>query len=473
MHIQEKRAELGAYAPSVTFIGLSTRNWPLALQSKYVGLGEYSTGALAAPPHLTEATVRLKLRDSELNRLGFLRMNYSPGDADDLVKGGLLSVNASELARFADAGMPFMLGGLPLNEFNISNPPAVQPVPEDEGMPGFFMDRHYQSWFQAAKPGCAPAYYGAKNDLFRDHFEQARRGLEIIDSYRAKHYSIPVVLAHDRDELLAIAERFRQFEGQEAWYRGQTTHYWFERPANVARLLYGQDVVRELSLPGAAPRRDLVYEDVHPVLQLLVQDHMYARADGEGRDLEEVHVSWRSEFTSWARNVMALAQHYGIPTHGLDITSSIEVALWFATNRYSDAPGGRKTYVPMTAEDWPSQAARWPAIYIILPVTHSLRPSVWTLETDNAGAFEALRPRRQKGAFFMGAHGAHQNRMAEAVACIVRLAPGDWPCRVSYRELFPTPEEDPAAAFMLDVKMRHGKSALAAYFGEIAEYAYT
>jgi len=475
--LRRRATEFEAMGPpaQMQFLGTGARNWPLAIQMKYLGLGQFSTGLVAAPPHLLESTVRLKLRDSHVNRTGFRLMGYTREESEHLVAGGLVSINVTDLTPFIDEAksVPYMLGGLPLNEFNLANWPAVTDLAERDRKPGFFLDRHYAGWFFAAKPRAAPAYYGAKNEFFRDHFAAFRRDLKIAGSYRAKHYSIPVVRVTSRDELFRIAARLPEFEGQQAWYRGQTAHFSFRRPPAAARLLFGREDVDELSLPGAAPRRGLAYDDVHAMLQTLVQDHVYEQARKRGRDSAAVHEEWLGALDHWDLDVMALAQHYGIPTHGLDITSSLEVALWFATHRFGDAAGGGKTYRRMTATDWPSNPANWPAIYIVLPVTHTLQPSIWTIE--NAGRrtlVEALRPRRQHGAFFMGAHGSHQNRLAEAIACILQLEPGDWSCGVTYPELFPPPEDDPAYAFMLDVKRRYVDGPLAPFFSEIAEYSY-
>jgi hypothetical protein len=472
--LKKRAAEFDAMSVEMPmqFLGTGARNWPLVMQMKYIGLGQFSTGLIAAPPHLLETTVRLKLRDRDSNRDGFRLMGYSREESENLVAGGLVSINATEIGRFVDKNLPYMLGGLPLNEFNLANLPAAMELPERDRRPGFFLDRHYQGWFFAVKPRAAPAYYGAKNDFFRDHFAEFRSGLEIAGSYRAKHYAIPIIRVSSRDELFHIAARLPEFDGQVAWYRGQTTQFSFRRPPAIARILFGREDVEELSLPGAAPRRGLAYDDVQATLQTLVQDHVYEMARRSGRDSSEVHRDWLASLATWDFDVMALAQHYGIPTHGLDITSSLEVALWFATHRFGDGAGGRKTYRRMTIDQWPAEAAKWPAVYIVLPVTHTLRPSVWKLESSRQTMFDAFRPQRQHGAFFMGAHGSHQNRLSESIACILQLAPGDWPCSVTYRELFPPPDEDVAYAFMLDVKRRYSAGPLGRFFSEIAEYGY-
>jgi hypothetical protein len=69
------------------------------------------------------------------------------------------------------------------------------------------------------------------------------------------------------------------------------------------------------------------------------------------------------------------------------------------------------------------------------------KPSSFTL-TDHARLF-ATQP------FFQGGHSDHQNRLAEAVVCIFRLAPGLYPTHSTFESLFPSPEDDPAYSIML------------------------
>jgi hypothetical protein len=148
---------------------------------------------------------------------------------------------------------------------------------------------------------------------------------------------------------------------------------------------------------------------------------------------------------------MALAQHYGFPSHGLDITDSDDVALWFATNRYHrDEVSRRASYQKLKVQDWPSDPTKWPVIVAGQCVTHSIQQSIHDCHELAEFGFEARRPIVQKAHFFQGGHSDHQNRLAEAVVCVFRLAPGDYATEASFDSLFPPPSEDPAYQTMLD-----------------------
>ncbi len=172
----------------------------------------------------------------------------------------------------------------------------------------------------------------------------------------------------------------------------------------------------------------------------MLQKLIYTRAGEQGVSFTDTYRRWR-EFCrvpgQWDLAVMLLAQHYGVPTHGIDITNDIDIALWFATSCYTQVSNDTFTYRSMREPDWQDDPATWPVIYAILPVTHSLNSAIQEVELPESFGITSLRPRRQKAAFFMGASGLHNNRLAESLVCIMRLGPGNWATKSSYEELFP------------------------------------
>lgn len=469
---------------SVTFIALSERHWPRPLQTYVVLQGQAMAGGHGGPARIAESLLRGRLARDLENLNGFTAINFTPDEARDLAKGGLIALLASEIA-VPGVPPPADFGTTPLNEINIANPPNPDGTAFDETHPGFVIDREYNSWFFAPSP-VAPnkALYGANNELRRDHFEPLHQKLPIAGSLRAKHYTIPVVDVRSPNELAAVraaldeaVERLKPTRHVPAearvWFRGQTRGYLLGRSEVVCRYLYGLPSVDEPSLPGAAPRRGWNYLKIHSFLSVMLQGLIYRRAAASGEDFQSTHQKWL-EFVSvpaaWDLAVMLLAQHYGVPTHGIDITEDLDVALWFATNRFTPLSAGTATYRSLTQDAWPEGPEEWPVIYVILPVTHSLKNSIRDVDALSPFKIDALRPRRQAAAFFMGAHGLHRNRLAEALVCVLRLAPGAWNTQVDYTSLFPSEKEDESYAWMLDLKERYATGDIGQFLAEVPRY---
>lgn len=192
------------------------------------------------------------------------------------------------------------------------------------------------------------------------------------------------------------------------------------------------------------------YDKVHFALKTFLEQEVLRRTDaGESEPLE----MWRRDAVDpmcrLDSAVLALAQHYGIPSHGLDVTTSEDVAVWFATNRFSRADAGLSRYVALKPGDWPRERDKWPVVIACQMVTQSIEQSLHDCETLEQFGFDARRPHAQSAQFFQGRHSDHQNRLAEAVVCIFRLAPGLYPTHSTFESLFPSPEDDPAYRIML------------------------
>jgi FRG domain len=149
--------------------------------------------------------------------------------------------------------------------------------------------------------------------------------------------------------------------------------------------------------------------------------------------------------------VLALAQHYGLPSHGLDVTTSDDIAVWFATSEFrKDPTSGAASYARLHPDEWGSNPSEWPIVVVCQIVTTSIEGSLHDCEELRSFGLGASRPVAQSAKFFQGGHSDHQNRLAEAVVCIFRLAPGEYHTDATFETLFPPPGDDPAYRALLE-----------------------
>jgi FRG domain len=198
--------------------------------------------------------------------------------------------------------------------------------------------------------------------------------------------------------------------------RGQQCLYLLQRDGRLRKMLFAGSCDKEPA-----------YDVVHFGLKAFLEEEVLRRDDAGENGLWE---EWRNASIDLGCRldsaILALAQHYGVPSHGLDVTTSDDVALWFATNRSRRDMTGAATYTPLSAEDRPSDRERWPVVLACQNVTLSIQQSLHDCQVLAPFGFDARRPAAQKARFFLGGHSDHQNRVAEAVVCVFRLAPGNY-----------------------------------------------
>lgn len=429
----------------------TSRVLPTRFHYAMASLGAWAGGAVNLQyfsHYATQPQTRNKAKNQEYAKL----IGYSEADAKDLTDGGLIVVPASLASAIADAQGSIYLTGIGLNEFSASNPPKkILQLSDsvDATLGGFVIDKHYRAPFSAPPLG-DHALYGSGNVL-RDHYSEFYESVKFTELLRAKHYCVPIIGVRSIDEMQEVVASVPPRGEQRLYFRGQGTLYALERPERIKRLLFGESCAIEPSLPTAATRHNVDYDSLHFALRYFVQEQVLGQASA--REGARIYESWLKEATSPKCEldyaIMALAQHYGIPTPGLDVTTDLHVAAWFATNRF-DKKDGRCSYQVTKPGDWNLNPEKWPIIFVGQAVTRSVGMSLQDCRELEKFGLEALRPQRQKALFFHGGHSDHQNRMAETLVFAFRLAPGFYPTNCDFDQLFPPPEEDKAYKCLLE-----------------------
>lgn len=339
-------------------------------------------------------------------------------------------------------------------------------------MPGILLDKYYRAPFRARNLR-NQAVYGSRN-VYRDHYTAFYSDREAIDVLRCKHYCAPVYQVGSLSEIEALAAAIPNRSEEGIVYRGQTELFLLNRPRPVKQFLFGESCAKEPSFGTSAARRNFDYDSLHFGIGYYLENYGLDFPRVQGEMGAQVFRDWREARTSSECGVdyaiMALAQHYGLPSHGLDVTTSLEVASWFATHLYETAPDGQVSYRRMKPEDWPKDPERWPVVAVFQPVTWSLAGSLQDCQELEAFGMKALRPVRQSAKFFLGGHSDHQNRLAEAAVCFVRLKPGIYGGDLTFGNLFPSAGED--AAFRMMLKLADFKPLRELGANGVARYKY-
>jgi hypothetical protein len=149
---------------------------------------------------------------------------------------------------------------------------------------------------------------------------------------------------------------------------------------------------------------------------------------------------WWLRSSLFPLSALALAQHYGLPTSGLDVTDRLDVALFFALMAYRKSPDGcRATYTPTDF------SAGMPVIYLLFPTEQQQ----FDYESHRGENFPHGRPDAQSARFMHTAWGYAINRCAERIFLALYLDPkGDYGSFPSAANLFPADEADLFATFI-------------------------
>jgi hypothetical protein len=319
-----------------------------------------------------------------------------------------------------------------------ARPGAVRPL-----APGtLLVDSFYGQAFDFEIEG-GRAVYGAAPDLPPYPGEERSFGF-----LRIPYRRIPRVAVASRAELEALVESVRQRrDGQGILLRGQTREHYLGRPAAVLDDLYGDPAALEPSLLASASRRNVLLESILPewcaILRLYLAWVATVYQQRGDPDLPAFAARMRELGASADLHLLAisLAQHYGLPSMGLDVTDDLDVALFFALSDFTAAEG---TPGLLRQRRKPAGGDR-SVIYLFAPWERfQLRYLDYV-----PPAFPSGRPDQQRARFLHTGWGLNRNDCARALVMAIYLDPaGDYGELPSAARLFPGAADDPFGRFI-------------------------
>lgn len=369
------------------------------------------------------------------------KLGYTPGEVEDLHESGIGAVDFDELSEHAAIEV---MGS---NPPNLCSPDAAWDKYTPKGSSGRVMLVDFYSG-AVFRPVVLRnfAMFGASglSPQFLPMLPLAPLNL------RWRFASIPVLLAHTHGDLVRAAATLQETytNKNRIVFRGQPEQYFVPREPRTIQLLYGDISSREPNLLSTAFRKQFPYVSTERHWRAIVTDIDYRLTGHKDRrwwvedHMEDVFLD-QGMIAKWHRvSTMAMAQHYGIPTYGLDVSESLDAAWWFATHRFKEE-GRKARYVPHNWSSLPLQ--KWPVIYVF-----STGAAVGISKLD----LPATRPGCQRALFAPGGWGLHGNVCADDLIAVIVLAPEVGVALGDTATLFPEPTDDPLYEELLKLKAR-------------------
>lgn len=318
-----------------------------------------------------------------------------------------------------------------------------------KGDGGYFIDTYYGRIFDA-KYDSAGALYGQTERM--THYVNVR-GLEIVDEFRVPYRRIPIFGVDDGDVIAKlVGDLKKRNPTHKVLLRGQTRTYFLGRSEDECGRFYGAKSVREPSFLPSHLRNNFDELFLQSMWQnqaaILLNDLGYDYSAHLGREeMQEYLDSAERIKNSFLMTPFALgiAQHYGLPSVGLDLTDDLDVAGWFASNEMSIRDSGFTTTEPVTrSED----------IDPVIFVFRCPEDAVFDYKVVRPKIFPVSRPDQQSAWFGHVGWGVASNQLGSYLMCGFKLTDeyladldGDLT-----EKLFPKISEDPLLEYF--VKMR-------------------
>ena len=369
------------------------------------------------------------------------KAGYAPDEVDDLHESGIGAVDFDELSEIAAIEV---MGS---NPPNLCSPDAAwdEYTPKRSSGKVMLVDFYSGAIFRPAElRNFAMFGRGGLSPQFAPALPLVPLNL------RWRFASIPVLLAQTHGELKRVDAALQEtYAGKNRIvFRGQPEQYFIPRESRTLGLLYGDSSLREPNLLSTAFRKHFPYVSTERHWRAIVADIDYRLTGYKDRRwwvedrMESVFLD-QGMIAKWHRvSTMAMGQHYGIPTYGLDVSESLDTAWWFATHRFKEE-GGKACYVPHRWNSLPLQ--KWPVIYVF-----------WTGTSIGISGLDlpATRPGRQRALFAQGGWGLHGNLCADELIAVIILAPEVGVATGDIATLFPEPKDDPLYGELLKLKAR-------------------
>ena len=217
---------------------------------------------------------------------------------------------------------------------------------------------------------------------------------EIASQYKCDHLRVPF--------YMELFDLLRQMECWGLVFRGQTSEYFLNRSPELMEKLYGDEKAKEPSLASFALRNGDCFENHCTEWGLLIKEYLslFIGCTEVSQTIGQMDVG------NFFMFCLAVAQHYGLPTFGLDVSKSIATALFFSLFEYRPRIGvnGKSQYIRKESGE--------SIIYLFKPKKHEIY-DFSRFECFNEESHMFFRPIAQEASFAHASWGMARNSVAE------------------------------------------------------------
>ena len=329
------------------------------------------------------------------------------------------------------------------NEFHPSHTNADQ---NREITSDYFVDSYYGRIYDASAYNIN-GIYGQSSFM---HYYINSINLDVVDELRVPFRKIPVYEVSDINQVEAAIDIIKkENEDYEILLRGQNESYFIERDSDELNLFYGSEGGKEPSFMPSHLRQSLsevFLESMwHNQVAMLFNDIGFSYQN----ELSPEDMKLYIKDTNYIRHThlitpfsLGIAQHYGMPSVGLDLTDDLKVANWFASNYMDIGSDGLTT----TRKVEPSSHDT-SMIYIF----RCPKNTVFDYKVVKPKVFPYGRPDAQGAWFGHVGWGEASNQLAGYLVCAFKLTETYLNSLPENLEqlLFPKVEDDPILHFFM------------------------
>lgn len=317
------------------------------------------------------------------------------------------------------------------------------------------LDEYYGTVLSASAYERMCPYGISEEMLYYDCMGKYQDNYKVIDYFRVPYRKIPIYEVANNNQAKQIIQHVTDCNRDyKILFRGQGSYYTINRSSEEYDLLYGETNVKEPSFLSSHCRPGVNLDE--KFLQSLWNWQGRKLLNDIGEDLKESLSD--NDFQEYLKSKqeiegtfnlslfsLGLAQHYGMPSIGLDLTDDYNTALCFASNTFTcDANNNLEVNLLNDFSNSMIYVFRCPK-NVVFPYSYA-KPM----------HFPKCRPDCQHAWFGYVGWGFAKNQMGMHLACCIKVT------REMYanidqnyvKTLFPSSKDDPILGHFLKIKKK-------------------